>query len=582
MPLSPALLAALLLAIARTPHAAAQDSAPSTAASALVATADPTYILVPVNPPACWYRPAFARGQLSDVDLLANSYDMVVPVREPGDASGAQVPGGVPVGPSPPAPSPPAPAPAPSPSIVSTTNGTTVVIVAQPPAPMAPAAVPLASTIGPLWCTPTNGSFSYYQFDVTKRNLLRYDGCADANCLAGCVLADTVAFPPAVAASPDAVGCSPSFYQLANMTSLSPLNATGSYSSFLRADFFTKTSDTVNCTGPVKRSNLVKVYDTCTRISPAGLPLSYALTVFSGTQATQRLCQDSGCLNCVTSTAFSPWTLSNTCGSAGTSLSTRGLYMGNATATTSVPATNDGQGFTLTVAALAGFVAGAVVLFALLVLLGWWLLNRNQRTYDDQRALEIATTAAAMAARRTKDVEATPVSSSLPRLLPGSTAGLMGGPDAAHPRTSSIGTTRRVSMGSPMMGGAMQLPPSGSSGSATAGDASRGSLQSSDLAAAAGAGVGVGVAGAGGAGSGSAGVGLGAMGTPGFNASQVVHIMEQAHTVVVDYEPQMTDELRLTVGDQVILESVWSDGWAQAYNISTGERGTLALATLYR
>ncbi|KAL2914517.1 hypothetical protein HK105_205866 [Polyrhizophydium stewartii] len=74
-----------------------------------------------------------------------------------------------------------------------------------------------------------------------------------------------------------------------------------------------------------------------------------------------------------------------------------------------------------------------------------------------------------------------------------------------------------------------------------------------------------------------------ALGSPqarAFSASRVVQILEQPHTVVIDYDPQMIDELRLRAGDQVLLESVWSDGWAHGYNITTGERGTLAIATL--
>eukprot|EP00842_Homolaphlyctis_polyrhiza_P002656 jgi/Hompol1/3391/HPOL_006538-RA len=48
----------------------------------------------------------------------------------------------------------------------------------------------------------------------------------------------------------------------------------------------------------------------------------------------------------------------------------------------------------------------------------------------------------------------------------------------------------------------------------------------------------------------------------------------------MNYRPQMSDEMQLNIGDQVILESIWSDGWAQGYNLTTRERGTLAIAVL--
>eukprot|EP00842_Homolaphlyctis_polyrhiza_P006165 jgi/Hompol1/654/HPOL_001487-RA len=72
-----------------------------------------TYISVPVNPPVCWGRLDWTRSlsptgaALFDVDLLANSFESVLQVRDADEPTGQVNPGGGPGGPGGPPPPPP-------------------------------------------------------------------------------------------------------------------------------------------------------------------------------------------------------------------------------------------------------------------------------------------------------------------------------------------------------------------------------------------------------------------------------------------------------------------------------------------
>ncbi|KAI9364461.1 hypothetical protein DFJ73DRAFT_792627 [Zopfochytrium polystomum] len=50
--------------------------------------------------------------------------------------------------------------------------------------------------------------------------------------------------------------------------------------------------------------------------------------------------------------------------------------------------------------------------------------------------------------------------------------------------------------------------------------------------------------------------------------------------VITAYEPQIDDEVRLEIGHEVALETVYNDGWARGVNRSTGDAGYLPMACL--
>lgn len=55
---------------------------------------------------------------------------------------------------------------------------------------------------------------------------------------------------------------------------------------------------------------------------------------------------------------------------------------------------------------------------------------------------------------------------------------------------------------------------------------------------------------------------------------------EKTYQVIYSYEPQLEDELRVTVGDIVIVKNMFSDGWCQAYNKTSDALGALPVACL--
>jgi len=58
------------------------------------------------------------------------------------------------------------------------------------------------------------------------------------------------------------------------------------------------------------------------------------------------------------------------------------------------------------------------------------------------------------------------------------------------------------------------------------------------------------------------------------------HTFGGSWRVVTAYEPQMEDEVRLNVGEEVNLETIYNDGWARGTNLVTGVSGYLPMACL--
>jgi hypothetical protein len=52
------------------------------------------------------------------------------------------------------------------------------------------------------------------------------------------------------------------------------------------------------------------------------------------------------------------------------------------------------------------------------------------------------------------------------------------------------------------------------------------------------------------------------------------------HVVITAYDPEQPDELLLRVGDEIIVQRMFSDGWAQAFNVATGQQGAVPLSFL--
>ncbi|KAH9267133.1 hypothetical protein BSLG_007147 [Batrachochytrium salamandrivorans] len=459
--------------------------------------ASTTLITVHINSPSCWYKPAFMpnRGSLSDVDLLANSYDMVVPVRESNELTGQTEPGngGFP-GPISGFPPPPA-------STAAATNST-----GQTPGSLSSGAGRRAAFLrSPAWCVLSSTTYGYYQFDTTKTSLLRYENCTDNACVNGCTLAASAAYPPPTTDdfyTNDT--CNGLVYKITNPSDIpTPLPSVDAYSRYMVSSVYPFSSTSRPCSGIPRTSNLVKIYDNCTLISVPGAPLAYAISQVLDEQVSQKLCRDRTCSTCATSNSFAPWSRSNECIPRGLTR-VRGLIFpqdaSNSTQPVMVnPSVSDSppslpNAFTTPV--IVAIAAAGTALLIMIGLLIWCIASRVGRKRHDNEKIPYQQ-------QQQPSV-----------VLP--------------PRIATI----VASSGQPQ-------------GTSVYGANHHTSNQQNA-----------------------------------FSASKIVQILEQPHTVVVDYEPQMTDELRLVIGDQVILESVWSDGWAQAYNITSGERGTLAIATL--
>ncbi|KAJ8327213.1 hypothetical protein QVD99_004936 [Batrachochytrium dendrobatidis] len=458
----------------------------TTAMAALPAAAATTFITVHVNSPACWYKPAFAsqRSGLDDADLLANSYDTIVAIRESNELTGQVQPGNV----GHPRPTPDSSNNRTGPMPPGTSNG------------FKPNGFPSFQP-SPAWCLLNSDSWSYYQFDSGNSNLLRYTNCTDSYCSNGCILAASAAYPPPTTNNYYASdSCNGLMYKIANSSGTpEPLPSLDAYSRFMVSTAFTASRLSAPCTGTPRSTNIVKIYDKCTQISVPGAPLQYAISTVLDQQVSHKLCRDDTCITCVTSTTIAPWTRSEECSEHGP-IATKGLYFpmdvstSNQTNNANASTATDTSSNPFTTPVIFAVIASAIALLIMVSLLIHCLVTRNKnKNSDHERHIQSQSQAAAVP----------------PRI-----ATIVANPADAH-------------------------------GNSVYGANHHSSTQYND-----------------------------------FSASKVVQILEQPHTVVVNYEPQMTDEIRLTIGDQVILESVWSDGWAQAYNITSGERGTLAIATL--
>ncbi|KAL2917338.1 hypothetical protein HK105_203002 [Polyrhizophydium stewartii] len=57
-------------------------------------------------------------------------------------------------------------------------------------------------------------------------------------------------------------------------------------------------------------------------------------------------------------------------------------------------------------------------------------------------------------------------------------------------------------------------------------------------------------------------------------------ILEKKFVVTTDYEPSASDELRLRVGDSIVLDLLFNDGWAKGKNETTRQEGILPVACI--
>lgn len=60
----------------------------------------------------------------------------------------------------------------------------------------------------------------------------------------------------------------------------------------------------------------------------------------------------------------------------------------------------------------------------------------------------------------------------------------------------------------------------------------------------------------------------------------VGHFLEKRFIVTLDYDPVAPDELALKVGQVVVLDLLFNDGWAKGRNEHTGQDGILPVACL--
>ncbi|KAI8905351.1 hypothetical protein DFJ77DRAFT_211740 [Powellomyces hirtus] len=56
--------------------------------------------------------------------------------------------------------------------------------------------------------------------------------------------------------------------------------------------------------------------------------------------------------------------------------------------------------------------------------------------------------------------------------------------------------------------------------------------------------------------------------------------MDRVHMVKRMYSPKAPDEIQVRLGDSVVLQKIWGDGWATGINTTTGHQGVLPLAAL--
>ncbi|KAH6602572.1 hypothetical protein BASA61_001029 [Batrachochytrium salamandrivorans] len=404
-----------------------------------------TTIILPMNLPSCWYNPAFQRpminGQL-DVDLLAGAFDWAVSTRD-----------------------------------------------------------------SPTTATDTTPSSCYYSsgkgmstWRVNGPSITHYWNCLGVGCSLPCNGNTTVPFPSTSNMMKD---CSGDMYQVPpSGSSIAPYSgSTDPYSRFLVKDFFDPVNDNACQATPIYR-RLVRVYDKCTMITSdnARPPRQlFAISQVSPTEVVQRLCLDSACSNCTTSTAVPSWKMSSLkCQKEGTDL-VRGMYLFS----------KDGDSSN--------------------VLSGIYLMRRqNQgrpsespyqyKLYKSQKAVAPDTT---KVSPPTTDRSQTTLLSKFPVI-----------------RMSTIkhATAQAVSRIIPQ--------PKETKDRSKSKNGSHRALSSLEQSR--------------------------------YDALCADKPINKPRVVMIDYKRQRQDELDLTIGDQVVLMSIWTDGWGQAYNLTTGEEGIMA------
>ncbi|KAJ1345279.1 hypothetical protein BSLG_000793 [Batrachochytrium salamandrivorans] len=457
-----------------------------------------TTIILPMNLPSCWYNPAFQRpminGQL-DVDLLAGAFDWAVSTRD-----------------------------------------------------------------SPTTATDTTPSSCYYSsgkgmstWRVNGPSITHYWNCLGVGCSLPCNGNTTVPFPSTSNMMKD---CSGDMYQVPpSGSSIAPYSgSTDPYSRFLVKDFFDPVNDNACQATPIYR-RLVRVYDKCTMITSdnARPPRQlFAISQVSPTEVVQRLCLDSACSNCTTSTAVPSWKMSSLkCQKEGTDL-VRGMYLfskdgdssnGNPGGGSAAPGSGNGidptsRGGALNTNSsnssaphvLLGLSVGASILFVSVIVLGGIYLMRRQnqgrpsespyqyKLYKSQKAVAPDTT---KVSPPTTDRSQTTLLSKFPVI-----------------RMSTIkhATAQAVSRIIPQ--------PKETKDRSKSKNGSHRALSSLEQSR--------------------------------YDALCADKPINKPRVVMIDYKRQRQDELDLTIGDQVVLMSIWTDGWGQAYNLTTGEEGIMA------
>nr|KAJ3417247.1 hypothetical protein HK105_001060 [Polyrhizophydium stewartii] len=384
-------------------------------------------------------------------------------------------------------------------------------------------------------------------------------------------------------------------YQVAS-GKLSPFNINDPYTRYAVMDFFDGTDAT--CAGRIVRRQMVRIYDTCTAVAATNDSRTlYALSQILETSVIQSLCTDSACKQCTTSAGLPPWLLgsANSCRKQDQD-NVRGFYFINTNSTTAGNNNNNGgngptsDGQTGTNGQLDGSggsgpsglviglsVVGVLVIFGLLGGGGFIMYRRHSRARETESTMLPPAEGLSKSKRETARAVSLALEPRRPPAAvttgspttPTSSTALPGPPS---PRGSSIeGSKKMASLGrnsfhfGTLGFGSFKFTadsdaPAMPTLKSTASGGAAGSVVSAD--------------------------GMIVLTTV---EQERFRKMDAANTngdtlvpriALIDYEPRRLDELKVTIGDRIVIESLWGDGWCQAYNLTTGERGTMAVAAV--
>ncbi|EGF79732.1 hypothetical protein BATDEDRAFT_25475 [Batrachochytrium dendrobatidis JAM81] len=474
--------------------------------------ADPSTLIIPVLPPSCWNSPTFQRpivnGQ-NNVDLLAGAYDWVVPTRS-----------------------------------LSVT--------------------PSSAESMPPSCHYISGKgLSFWQASDTS--ITHYWQCTGNGCSPPCSGNITAAYPPTQKIMQS---CTQDMYQILSPGApLTPYTGNNDpYSRFLVKDYFDPSTDS-QCSGPVIRRQLVRVYDQCTKILTTSTQPSYSLYAISSIsqdEMVQKLCSDSICANCTVSQSVSPWKISSGfCSRIGLEV-TKGMYMyennvsknvtgpsssgtaapgSNPTASGDIPGSIAGssslpQDSLATASSTSSSMIGVAVgvplgLVCLCALTGAILIRRhkskqNQKYMDEN--LQYSTQKEA-------------VYSHTNRTLPHMDFKL--GSIFSKKSPARMSSTKRATAHAVFMQTAQQQADAlDSTSTLNVGTKTDIVLTDQEMMR--------------------------------YRTLLAQGCRRKPRVVMIDYQHTKSDELDLTIGDHVVLMSMWEGGWGQGYNLTTGQKGIMA------